>query len=100
MHDNSPCHRASGVSRLFLGGQYSGNGLARKLSGYEPLIKCMVYSEAEIQSNAPHGKRRSRKKSFIHMGECYSTPICEKLDILMPDRIAEVITNRGSPTKF
>ena len=50
--------------QFFSGGTFSGIGLVRKQSGYQPHRKCMVYSETECRANAPHGTRRSRKKIF------------------------------------
>ena len=44
-----------------------------------PLTKCMLYSEAESQANAPQVTRPSRKKNFISMGECYTTRILREI---------------------
>ena len=49
----------------FFRGKYSGIRLAWKQSGYHPHRKCVVYSEAECQANAPQGTRRSPKKISI-----------------------------------
>ena len=76
MHGNAPCHRASGD---FFGGKYSGIGLARRQSRYQPHRKSMVQSEAESRANDLQGTRRSRKKNFISMGECYNTQILREV---------------------
>ena len=56
----------------------------------------MVYSAAESRPSAPPGITRTRKKYSL----AWDSVISEKLTISMPNRIAEVIKNRGEPTKY
>ena len=93
MHDNALCHRASRVSRFFREENIQALDWPGK-SGYQPQRKCMFFLKRKVGQMLPKGQD---DLDFISMGECYKT---RKLVISMPDRISEVIENRGGPTKY
>ena len=96
MHDNAPCHRAIIVSRFFR----QENIQVLDWPGNSPDINPIENALFILKRRGGQMLRKGQDNLERKILESVITPEnCEKIVMSMPDRITEVIKNRGGLTK-
>ncbi len=100
MHDNAPCHRASIVSRFFQEENIQVLDWPGNSPDINPIENAWFILKRKVGQMLPMGKDDLVRKISLAWESVITPEYCEKLVMSMPDRIGQVIKNRGGPTNY